>query len=74
METLYNSEGFGYLNEAHKMEVKLLEEKKRNLLLEKEKEWRIKSKAIWLQQGDENTKLFHRYANRRKNINSCLEN
>jgi hypothetical protein len=26
--------------------------------------------AIWLQAGDENTKLFHRYANKRKNINS----
>jgi hypothetical protein len=36
------------LNEAKKMEVKLLEEKKKNILLEKEKEWRIKSRAIWL--------------------------
>jgi hypothetical protein len=44
--TFYNSEVFGYLNEAQNMEVKLLEEKKRNVLLEKEKQWRIKSKAI----------------------------
>jgi hypothetical protein len=38
--------------------------------LEKEKEWRLKSRALWLQVGDENTKFFHRYANCRKNINS----
>jgi hypothetical protein len=70
LEVLYNSDGFGYLNEDHRnLEVKLLEDKKRNILLEKEKEWRLKSRALWLQAGDENTKFFHRYANCRKNIN-----
>jgi hypothetical protein len=69
LETLYNSEGFGYLTKTHKLEAKQLEEKKRNILLEKEKEWRLKSRAIWLQAGDENSKFFHRYANGRKNIN-----
>jgi hypothetical protein len=37
LETLYNSEGFGYLNEAQKLEVKLLEEKKRNFYWKKRK-------------------------------------
>jgi hypothetical protein len=46
MKILYNNEYFGYLNETQKMEVKLLEEKKRNVLLEIEKEWRIKSRDI----------------------------
>jgi hypothetical protein len=40
------------------------------ILVDREKEWRIKSRAIWLQEGDENTKNFHRYATNRKNINS----
>jgi hypothetical protein len=70
LEVLYNSEGFGYLSEEHKIEVKSLEDKRRIILLEKEKEWRLKSRALWLQVGDENTKFFHRYANCRKNINS----
>ena len=29
----------------------------------------LKSMVIWLQEGDEKTKLFHRYENGRKNIN-----
>jgi hypothetical protein len=62
----YNSVGFGYLIEEHKTKVKRLEDKQRKLLLEKEKEWRLKSKALWLQAGDDNTKFFHRYANCRK--------
>jgi hypothetical protein len=55
------------------MEVKLLEDKKRNLSPEKEKEWRIKRKSIWIQAGDENTRFFHRYENKRKNINSIYK-
>jgi hypothetical protein len=53
-----------------KLKVNSLEDKRRIILLEKEKEWRLKSKALWLQVRDENTKLFHRYANCRKNIKS----
>jgi hypothetical protein len=47
-----------------------LEDKQRKLLLEKKKEWRLKSQALWLQAGDDNTKNFHGYANYKKNINS----
>jgi hypothetical protein len=32
-----------------------LENKRRKLLLDKEKEWHLKSRAIWLEVGDENT-------------------
>jgi len=31
LEALYNIEDFGYLNDSHKLEVKLLEEKKRGI-------------------------------------------
>jgi len=67
LEVLYNREGFGFMNEKQKI-VKVLEDKRRHILLEKEKEWRLNT--LWLQVGDENTKIFHRYANRKKNINS----
>jgi hypothetical protein len=51
------------------LEVNKLEGKKRDILLEKEKEWRLESRAIWLQVGDENSKFCHCYSNDRKNIN-----
>jgi hypothetical protein len=58
------------MNEEKKMKVKVLEYKMRHILFEKEKEWRLKSRALWLWVGDEDTKFFHRYSNYRKNINS----
>ncbi len=38
MEVLYSRDGFGYINKDQKLEVKLLEVKKRNILSEKGKE------------------------------------
>lgn len=40
------------------------------MLKEKEETWRLKSKAIWLESGDENTKFFQAYAKGRKNVNT----
>jgi hypothetical protein len=44
------------------------------LLLCEEISWRLKSQAIWLKEGDKNTKFFHRVANsnRRNNFIDSL--
>jgi hypothetical protein len=55
---LYNREGFSFMNEEQKSEVKVLEDKRRHILLEKEKEWRLNIKALWLHVRDDNTKKF----------------
>jgi hypothetical protein len=42
--------------------------------LEKEEiTWRLKRRAIWIQEGDNNTNFFHQYVNNCKNFNTIWE-
>lgn len=50
-----------------------MEKRRRKLLEEKEETWKLKSRAIWLSCGDENTKLFQVYARGRKPANTIGE-
>lgn len=53
--------------------IRLYEHKKEELLLQETKEWRLKSRAIWVSHGDGNSKLFHSYASHRRNTNAIWE-
>lgn len=54
-------------DKAHLME---LENRKARILKEREESWRLKSRAIWLQAGDDNIRFFHNYAKGRKVSNT----
>jgi hypothetical protein len=43
------------------------------LILMEEICWRQKSRALWLQEGDKNSKFFHRLANSHRNANSIAK-
>jgi len=48
-------------------------EKKQKILAAEESTWRLKSRAIWLKEGDKNTNYFHRFANKRRHANMIWE-
>jgi len=47
--------------------------RKDHLLKLQETTWRLKSRALWLEAGDHNTKYFHSYANQRRVLSSIWE-
>ena len=50
--------------------LRILNDRHDHILLIQEETWRLKSRALWLEAGDKNTKYFHAYANHRRNRNS----
>eukprot|EP00253_Pinus_taeda_P021770 PITA_21770 len=55
------------VDKAHLIE---LENRKERILKEGEESWRLRSRAIWLQAADENTRFFQNYAKGRKVSNT----
>ena len=66
---IHNREGGGLLSQEDKDMLIRLEGRRNTLLLEREETWRLKSREIWLDCGDDNTNKFHAYARGRKAAN-----
>ena len=73
IDKLLHCPGMGFLNDQSKDDLLSLEKQRNVILCEREEMWRLKSRAIWLQCGDENTKFFQAYAKGRKFTNSIWE-
>ena len=52
---LYEGDGGGFLTQEAKELLARLEGRHKSLLLAQEESWRLKSRAIWLESGDDNT-------------------
>lgn len=50
-----------------------MEAHKHKLLRIEEEEWRLKSRALWLKCGDNNTNFFHNFTNQRRIHNSIWD-
>eukprot|EP00253_Pinus_taeda_P024113 PITA_24113 len=70
LKSLESMEADGYSSQSSKDRILNLEKSHTQILLAKEKEWRLKSRATWLKAGDENTRFFHNYAKGRKSSNT----
>ena len=60
----------GVFIEDELKEVREKETKIDELLAREEKILRLKRRAIWIKEGDNNTKFFHNFANNRRNLNT----
>ena len=73
LEAMQSLEGDGYESLGKKDKLIKMEAERRKILKDSEDQWRLKSRAIWLEAGDENSKFFQNYAKGRKNSNKiCI--
>jgi hypothetical protein len=70
LKILLEEEGGGFSSLETKTNLLRMEEWKNRLIKEKEEMWRLKSNAIWMKSGDENTKKIQAYAKGRKFSNT----
>ena len=70
LEVFENALGGLYILEEHKNKITSLYSTHGEILKEREDKWRLRSRAIWIQEGDANTKFYQKFANGRKAINT----
>ena len=68
-ETLMDDRNLGFTSVEEKCKLIELEHQKDKILNKREEAWRLKSRAIWLKAGDENTNFSQNYAKGRKVTN-----
>lgn len=73
MKSLMTSNSGNGLSPGDAHNLSSLESRKLKILLTHEETWRLKSRAIWLNAGDLNTKFFHRYADSRRMHNAIWD-
>jgi len=67
---LKNDQGGIYTSQEHKDKITSLLSKRSKILKDREETWRLRSIVIWLLEGDDNTKFYHKFVNGRKAINT----
>eukprot|EP00253_Pinus_taeda_P031311 PITA_31311 len=70
LTSLTDDRGLGFISAVDKCRLIDLENKKAKILKEREESIRLRSWAIWIQAGDDNTKFFHNFAKCRKVSNT----
>ena len=66
IRNFFEENSFNTFSQEDLETLKVLKGKRRGLLETDEIAWRLKSRPIWLKEGVNNTKLFHKYESYRK--------
>eukprot|EP00253_Pinus_taeda_P004922 PITA_04922 len=70
LSSLLDERNLGFSSAVDKTRLIELENQRSTLLRQKEESLRLRSRAIWLKAGDENSRFFHNYAKGRKVANT----
>jgi hypothetical protein len=70
---LYRAMDGGSLDDSQIQQLRDDEATRKLILAKDDKTWILKSRALWLKAGDNNSKFFHQYANFFKSINMLWE-
>jgi len=73
MANIFTKNPLGLYTKEDKVLLSALEDKKIDILKREEEAWRLKSRAIWVRSGDQNTAFFQRYANFRRVNNTVWD-
>lgn len=73
IDTIFSHNSSSIFTKDTKRQLVDLETRKANILRIQEENWRIKNRAISINQSDRNTKFFHKYASQRSNHNAIWD-
>lgn len=59
-----------YISLDHKDKLTTLVAERDTILRDIEESWRLRSRAIWILEGDDNRKFYHKFTNGQKEINT----
>jgi len=73
MTAIFSRNPMGLFSVEDKSLLSALEDKKNDILRREEEAWRLKSRAIWVKCGDQNTAFFQKFANFRRVNNTVWD-
>ena len=67
IQALLSLQTFGILSISNSLQLSALKTKKDSLLAHEVLTWKLKSRVLWINEGDANTKFFHNFSSTRRN-------